>query len=45
MDKHHFSSEENAEACGITHIVTQFINNKLLIINLYMPFFIMIMSL
>ena len=22
MDKHHFSSEENAEACGITHIVT-----------------------
>ena len=22
MDKHHFASEENAEACGITHIVT-----------------------
>ena len=22
MDKHHFSSEENAEPCGITHIVT-----------------------
>ena len=22
MDKQHFSSEENAEACGITHIVT-----------------------
>ena len=21
MDKHNFSSEENAEACGITHIV------------------------
>ena len=22
MDKHNFSSEENAKACGITHIVT-----------------------
>ena len=46
MDKHHFSSEENAEACGITQIVTHVsINiNKLtlnmLIIGQFYPYIV-----
>ena len=46
MDKHHFSSEENAEACGITHIVTHVSINidkltlNMLIIGQFYPYIV-----
>ena len=48
MDKHHFSSEENAEPCGITftHIVTHVSINiykltlNMLIIGQFYPYYI-----
>ena len=46
MDKHHFSSEENAETCGITHIVTHVsininkLNLNMLIIGQFYPYIV-----
>ena len=50
MDKHHFSSEENAEACGITHIVTHVSINiykltlNMLIIGQFYPYSFLIFT-